>query len=96
MDKNETEIYEVVAEQINQKICKIFNDPNEQMNLSKSNKLLNIHNICKDIKKSLSKVDLIVKTEYYDVFYRYINICSDNNFSLICKNYKEENLALPL
>ena len=91
--KDETEIYEVVAEQISQKICKIFNDPNEQMNLSKSNELLNIHNICKDIKKNLSKVDLIVKTEHYDIFNRYIHICSDENFSLICKNYKEENVA---
>lgn len=53
--KDETEIYEVVAEQISQKICKIFNDPNEQMNLSKSNELLNIHNICKDIKKICQK-----------------------------------------
>ena len=91
--KNETELYVVVAEQINQKICKIFNDPNEQMNLSKSNELLNIFNICKDIKKNLSKMDLIVKTENYDIFNRYINICSDENFALICKNYKEENLA---
>ena len=91
--KNETEIYEVVAEQISQKICRIFNDPNEQMNLSKSNELLNIHNICKDIKKNLSKVDLIVKTEHYDIFNRYIHICADENFSLICKNYKEENMA---
>ena len=91
--KNETEIYEVVAEQISQKICRIFNDPNEQMNLTKSNELLNIHNICKDIKKNLSKVDLIVKTEHYDIFNRYIHICADENFSLICKNYKEENVA---
>jgi len=91
--KNETEIYEVVAEQISQKICRLFNDPNEQMNLTKSNELLNIHNICKDIKKNLSKVDLIVKTEHYDIFNRYIHICADENFSLICKNYKEENVA---
>ena len=91
--KNETILYKIVSEQINSKICKIFEDPYEQMNQNKSDELLNIHNICKEIKNSLIKFDLTVNTENYEIFKKYIYICSDNNFALIAKNYKEEKVA---
>ena len=91
--KNETKLYNIVSEQINEKICKIFEDPYGQITLEKSNELLNVYNICKIIKKCLSEFDLLVKTENYEIFKRYVYICSDDNFALISKNYKEENKA---
>ena len=91
--ENATEFHTVVAERINTKICNIFEEQNELINTNKSDELLNIHTICKYIQKTLLKTDIIIKTENYDRFNRYINICSDENFALISKSYKEENLA---
>ncbi len=91
--ENATEFYTVVAERISTKICNIFEEQNELINSNKSDELLNIHTICKYIQKTLLKTDIIIKTENYDRFNRYINICSDENFALIAKSYKEENLA---
>ena len=91
--KNETKLYKIVTEQINDKICKIFRDGNELVNEEKSLQLLNIHNICKDIKKNWNIDDIIYKTENIEIFNRYINICSDENFAEIAKNYKEEKNA---
>ena len=91
--KYETKLYSIVAQQINDKICKIFHDPYELVNEGKSFQLINIHNICKEIKKSWEETEIIVQTENIDIFNRYINICSDENFAEISKNYKEESKA---
>ena len=48
--KSETNIYMIIAEHLNDKICKIFNDCNELINEEKSHLLINIYNICKKIK----------------------------------------------
>ena len=90
---NETSIYSIIAEEINKKICKIYEDPSELIDLEKSNQLINIYNICKEIKKTLSEYDFIVKTENTDIFIRHINICSDPNFALIAENYKDQKMA---
>ena len=91
--EEETNLYGIVAEQINQKISKIFEDPTEIINLENSNELLHIHEICKKITKSLSDFVLLSSTNNYEKFYRYINICSDEHFEEIAKNYKEVKLA---
>ena len=91
--KNETKLYKIFSEQINKKICKIFEDSYEQINQDQSNELLNIHNICKEIKNALQKFELIVNNEDFETFKKYINICSDDNFALIAKNFKEEKEA---
>ena len=91
--KYETKLYKIVAERINDKISKIFSDPNEMVNEEKSKLLTNIHNICKEIKKTWDENDIIIKTEDIDIFNKYINIISDENFLLIAINYKEENKA---
>ena len=80
-------------QQINDKISKIFKYGNELVNEEKSQLLINIYNICKEIKKTWEKTKIILKTENTLVFERYINICSDENFLEIAKNYKEENKA---
>ena len=91
--KYETKLYKIFAEQINDKISKIFKYGNELVNEEKSQLLINIYNICKEIKKTWEKTKIILKTENTLVFERYINICSDENFLEIAKNYKEENKA---
>ena len=91
--KNETKFYKIISEQINKKICKIYEDTYEQITQDQSNELLNIHNICKEIKQTLQKFELIINNEDYEIFKKYINICSDDNFALIAKNYKEEKEA---
>ena len=91
--KSETNIYKIIAEHLNDKICKIFNDCNELINEEKSHLLINIYNICKEIKQKWKDVEIIIRTENIDVFERYISICSDENFLEIAKNYKEENKA---
>lgn len=83
----------MVAEQINEKICKIFEDPNELIKLENSNELLHLNSICKEIKKLFEKMEFIIKTENLNIFYKYVNICSDENFADIAKNYKDEILA---
>ena len=91
--EEETNLYAIVAEQINQKISKIFEDPIEIINFENSNELLHIHEICKKVTKSLSDFVLLSSTNNYEKFYRYINICSDEHFEEIAKNYKEVKLA---
>ena len=91
--KSETKIYMIIAEHLNDKICKIFNDCNELINEEKSHLLINIYNICKEIKQKWKDIEIIIRTENIDVFERYISICSDENFLEIAKNYKEENKA---
>ena len=91
--KQETKLYKIVAEQINDKIGKIFSDGNELVNEEKSLELINIHNLCKDIKKIWKETEIIFLTEDIEVFNKYINICSDENFAGIARNYKEENKA---
>ena len=89
----ETKLYSMVADQINDKICKIFEDPNELIKLENSNELLHLNYICKEIKKLFEKMEFIVKTENLNIFNKYVNICSDENFADIAKNYKDEILA---
>ena len=91
--KYETKLYRIVAEQINDKICKIYKDGYELVNEEKSQQLINIYNICKEIKKNWEENDIIIRTENIEIFNRYINICSDENFLEIAHNYKEENKA---
>ena len=91
--KQETKLYKIVAEQINDKIGKIFSDGNELVNEEKSLELINIHNLCKDIKKIWKETEIIFLTEDIEIFNKYINICSDENFAEIARNYKEENKA---
>ena len=91
--KYETKLYKIVAEQINDKICKIFKDGYELVNEEKSQQLINIYNICKEIKKNWDESDIVIKTENIEIFNRYINICSDEYFLEIAQNYKEENKA---
>ena len=91
--KQETKLYMIIAEQINDKISKIFRDCNELINEEKSQQLINIYNICKEIKQEWKNIEIIIRTENIDVFERYIAICSDENFLEIAKNYKEENKA---
>ena len=91
--KEETKFYSIVAEQINKKISLIFEDQFDSITKEKSNQLLNIHNICSEIKKKISELDLIVKTSYYETFYKYINIISDKNFASIAYNYKDKILS---
>ena len=88
--KQETKLYKIIAEQINDKIGKIFKDGNELITEEKSLLLINIHNLCKDIKKAFEEIEIIFETEYIEEFYRIINICSDENFAEIAQNYKEE------
>jgi ubiquitin len=83
----------IIAEQINDKISKIFRDCNELINEEKSQQLINIYNICKEIKQEWKNIEIIIRTENIDIFERYIAICSDENFLEIAKNYKEENKA---
>ena len=91
--KQETKLYKIVAEQINNKIGKIFSDGNEIVNEEKSLRLINIYNLCKDIKKIWKETEIIFLTEDIEIFNKYINICSDENFAEIARNYKEENKA---
>ena len=91
--KYETKLYKIVAEQINDKICKIYKDGYELVNEEKSKQLIHIYNICKEIKKNWDENDIIIKTENIEIFNRYINICSDENFLEIAQNYREENKA---
>ena len=91
--KQETKLYKIVAEQIIDKIGKIFSDGNEMVNEEKSLRLINIYNLCKDIKKSWKETEIIFLTEDIEIFNKYINICSDENFAEIARNYKEENKA---
>ena len=88
--KQETKLYKIIGEQINDKIGKIFKDGNELITEEKSLLLINIHNLCKDIKKTFEEIEIIFETEYIEEFNRIINICSDENFSEIALNYKEE------
>ena len=71
----------------------IFSDGNELVNEEKSQQLINVYNICKEIKKSFEETEIIFRTENIETFNRYINICSDKNFLEIIQNYKEENKA---
>ena len=91
--KNETKLYQIVSEKIDEKICKIFSDANVLINEEKSLQLINIHNVCIEIKKSLEEIEIIIQTENIELFNRYINICSDENFAEIGRNYKEEKKA---
>ena len=91
--KYETKLFKIVAEQINDKICKIFKDGYELINEEKSKQLINIYNICTEIKKNWEENEIIIKTDNIEIFNRYINICSDENFLEIAQNYKEENKA---
>ena len=91
--KFETKLFMIFAEKINDKICKIFCDCNELINEEKSKRLINIYNICTEIKKSWKKTEIILKTENIEIFERYIHICSDENFLELANNYKEENKA---
>ena len=91
--KQETKLYKIITEQIDDKIEKIFNDENKLINEEKSLKLINIHNLSKDIKKAWEETEIIFETENIKIFNRYINICSDENFLEIARNYKEENKA---
>ena len=88
--KQETKLYKIIAEQINDKIGKIFKDGYELITEEKSLLLINIHNLCKDIKKAFEEIEIIFETEYIEEFYRLINICSDENLAEIAQNYKEE------
>ena len=91
--KNETNIYKVIGEEIDNKIFSIYEDLSESITKEKSNELISIYNICIEIKNSLSDIDLIIKTSNYDLLYKIVNICSDENFSLIAKNYNDEDEA---
>ena len=91
--KNETKLFMIIAEQINDKISKIFKDCYELINEEKSQRLINIYNICKEIKQEWKNTEIIIRTENIELFERYISICSDENFLEIAKNYKEENKA---
>ena len=87
--KQEAKLYKIVAEQIIDKIGKIFSDGNEMVNEEKSLLLINIYNLCKDIKKIWKEKEIIFLTEDIEIFNKYINICSDENFAEIARNYKE-------
>ena len=87
----ETKLYNIVEEQMNQKICNIFSN---QITEEKSNELIYIHNLCKKIKKSICEINLIVKSKSYERFEKLINIVSDENFNLIAKNYNNDNLSI--
>ena len=91
--KSETKLFIILAEQINDKISKIFKDCYELINEEKSQRLINIYNICKEIKQEWKNTEIIIRTENIELFERYISICSDENFLEIAKNYKEENKA---
>ena len=91
--KEESIFYSIVADQINVKISLIFKDQFHSITIEKSNELINIHNICSDIKKAIEEVDLIVKTSNFEKLYKYINIISDKNFSSIAENYKDKILS---
>ena len=89
----ETKLYSIVAEQISEKICIIFEDPNESINFENSKELLHLNSICKEIKKLFEKMEFVVITENLNIFNKYVNICSDENFADIAKNYKDKMLA---
>ena len=90
----ETNLYSIIAEEINEKISKIFEDSSKLITLEQSNELLNVHNICLEIKKAILEVDLIVKTRNFEKFNKYINIITNENFSSIVNNYNDKNLAI--
>ena len=54
---------------------------------------MNIHNICREIKKSWEETEVIIQTANIEKFNRYISVCADENFGEIYGNYKEESKA---
>ena len=94
--KNETKLFIILAEQINDKISKIFKDCYELINEEKSQRLINIYNICKEIKQEWKNTEIIIRTENIELFERYISICSDENFLEIAKITKRKIKPLRL
>ena len=91
---NETQLYNIIGEKINEKISKIFEDSCELITLEKSNELINVYNICLEIKKAILEIDLIVKTINYEKLNQYINIITNENFLSIANNYNNKNLVI--
>ena len=91
--KHETKLFKIVAERLNDKISQIFKDRNELINEEKSKLLINIYNICKEIRQSFDENEIIIKTENINIFTKYINIISDENFLEIVENNKDEKKA---